>query len=161
MSYHGYISITGARQGLISAGCSTEESMGNRCQSDHLDEIMVLAFSHNLSNPGNTQRITHRPILITKHIDKATPLLAAALNSRELLKCEINFYRINRTGRHERYFSMRLAGGLIVDQRLEMPHSIYMNGQDAQEYLAIRYSDIDWHHHISGTSGYASWGDYE
>ncbi|MFJ4457606.1 Hcp family type VI secretion system effector [Pseudomonas sp. NPDC089392] len=161
MAHHGYISIVGARQGLISAGCSTEESMGNRCQSGHRDEIMVLGFSHTRSLLGNIQRTQHRPILITKHIDKSSPLLAQAMETLEPLNCEIHFYRVSRSGGQELYYSVRLTGVLIVDQRVEMPHSVLQNGQEAQEYLALRYRDIDWRHHISGTSGYGSWGSNE
>ena len=33
MANHGYMSITGKAQGLISAGCSTQISIGNKCHS--------------------------------------------------------------------------------------------------------------------------------
>ncbi|MEG1082608.1 MAG: type VI secretion system tube protein Hcp, partial [Pseudomonas sp.] len=33
MASHGYMTITGKVQGLISAGCSTQESVGNKFQS--------------------------------------------------------------------------------------------------------------------------------
>ena len=158
MAYHGYMSIKGRSQGLISAGCSATDSIGNRCQAAHMDEIMVLSFSHNLSNVGNTERTTHRPILITKYIDKATPLLAQALTNREVLECRINLYRII-AGKHECYFKDELSGAIVVDQRMEVPHSVLLNAQDPQEYLAIRYDFIGWHHLIANTSGYASWGD--
>lgn len=41
MASHGYMRIEGKSQGLISAGCSCVESIGNRCQVEHTDEIMV------------------------------------------------------------------------------------------------------------------------
>ncbi|MBI6898227.1 Hcp family type VI secretion system effector [Pseudomonas putida] len=158
MAYHGYMAIKGRFRGLLSAGCSTQDSLGNRYQAGHTDEIMVLSFSHNLSNIDNTDRATHRPVLITKHLDKSTPLLAEALVSREIVDCKINFYRINASGKQERFLHIELTGGLLVDQRIEMPHSVLLNDQDPQEYLAIRYSSICWQHLISGTSGYANWG---
>ena len=46
MASHGYMSISGKSQGVISAGCSTPESIGNKCQTGHRDEIMVLSFNH-------------------------------------------------------------------------------------------------------------------
>jgi len=160
MAYHGYMTITGKKQGLISAGCSTQDSIGNRCQTGHRDEIVVLSFAHNLANNDNTQRASHQPVILTKHLDKSTPLLAQALDTRELVECKINFYRVNPGGCHEKYFSVNLAGGLICEQRLEMPHAVLLTDQDAQEYLSIRYRDISWHHHVAGTSGYASWSDH-
>lgn len=45
MAYHGYMRITGKLQGLISAGCGSQASIGNKCQVGHGDEIMVLSFN--------------------------------------------------------------------------------------------------------------------
>ena len=159
MACHGYMTITGKKQGLISAGCSTQDSLGNRCQAAHRDEILVLSFTHNLFNNHNTQRASHQPVLITKHLDKATPLLAQALDTREEVECKINFYRTTAAGAQERYFTVSLSGGQIAEHSLEVPHSVLHADQDAQEQLSIRYRDISWHHHAAGTSGYASWSD--
>lgn len=41
MANHGYMTITGKSQGLISAGCSTQDSIGNKCQAAHTDEMQV------------------------------------------------------------------------------------------------------------------------
>ena len=48
MASHSYMSITGKRQGMISAGCSGQSSIGNKCQFGHQDEIMVLDYSHDM-----------------------------------------------------------------------------------------------------------------
>ncbi len=82
MANHGYMTITGKTQGLISAGCSTQDSIGNKCQTGHTDEIMVLSYTHNMVNIGNINKPTHSPIIITKNVDKASPLLAQALSER-------------------------------------------------------------------------------
>lgn len=76
MANQAYMTITGAMQGLISAGCSAQNSIGNKCQTAHLDEIQVLSFVHNLLNVGNSKHASHGPVCITKNIDKSTPLLA-------------------------------------------------------------------------------------
>lgn len=159
MSFHSYLIITGKRQGLISAGCSSEASIGNRCQIAHFDKIMVLSFKHLLRNPDNTQGISHQPVFITKFIDKATPLLAQALNDREIIDCVFEFHRINTSGHQEKYFSIKLSGGLIVQHEIDMPHSVVLAEQDPQEYVSIRYRDISWLHHGAGTGGGASWGE--
>jgi len=85
MANHGYMSINGKSQGLISAGCSTQDSIGNKCQEGHRDEIMVMSFNHNMLNTGNVRASTHGPVVITKSIDKSSPLLAVALSNREEL----------------------------------------------------------------------------
>jgi uncharacterized protein len=63
MANPGYITITGRTQGLISAGCSTQESIGNKFQSDHTDEIMVLSCIHNMTNLEKGISPTHGPII--------------------------------------------------------------------------------------------------
>ena len=161
MAHHGYLSITGERQGLISAGCSTQASIGNRCQSDHTDEVMVLAMEHQLINVDNTQSALHQPVVITKLVDKATPLLAQALDSGERLSCDFHFYRTSPAGHLERYFTIKLGGAVVVEQYVDIPHSRLQHDQDPQEHLSIRYRDISWIHHSAGTTGYATWGEAE
>ncbi|MGJ0576946.1 type VI secretion system tube protein TssD [Xenorhabdus bovienii] len=43
MSYMIYLTLNGKKQGLISAGCSTLDSIGNRYQKGHEDQIQVLS----------------------------------------------------------------------------------------------------------------------
>lgn len=159
MASHGYMSITGKTQGLISAGCSTQESIGNKCQTDHRDEIMVLSFTHTLLNIGNLDRATHQPISIVKNIDKSTALLAQALTSREELVCRINFYRVSSMGVQERFFTIDISGCILTELTLVMPHATLENDADIQEIMAIRYREICWMHHLAGTSGYSSWDE--
>ncbi|MEB0040513.1 MULTISPECIES: Hcp family type VI secretion system effector [unclassified Pseudomonas] len=159
MAYHGYMTMTGTQQGLISAGCSSHESIGNKCQTAHTDEIMVLSFDHRMFNAENSNHATHQPALITKNIDKATPLLAQALSNRELVNCEITFYRISKFGTQEKFFTIKLKDCLIADQQMEMPHAVSENDAEPQEHIAIRYRDITWTHHLANTSGWSSWDD--
>ncbi|MBM3114148.1 type VI secretion system tube protein Hcp [Pseudomonas sp. P66] len=115
MASHGYITITGKTQGLISAGCSSQESIGNKCQAGHADEIMVLAMNHGMTNVGNIKRTTHGPIVITKNIDKSSPLLAQALTNREAIDCTICFYRTSAFGTQEEFYTIKLGGAQVAD----------------------------------------------
>ena len=119
MANHGYMTITGKAQGLISAGCSTQDSIGNKCQTAHTDEIMVLSYTHNMVNIGNINKPTHSPIIITKNVDKASPLLAQALSTREEVNCTISFYRVSSFGMQEKFYSVSINGGVIADLTLE------------------------------------------
>ncbi len=137
MANHGYMTIRGKSQGLISASCSTADSIGNKCQEGHLDEIMVLSYHHNMANRGNVRASSHGSIVITKNIDKSSPLLAVALSNREELNCVINFYRISSVGRHEKYYTVDIRGCMIADLTVDVPHSVLQNDVDAQEHLAL------------------------
>jgi type VI secretion system Hcp family effector len=161
MANHGYMTINGRVQGLISAGCSSQDSIGNKCQTAHTDEIMVLSYTHNMANIGNINKATHNPIIITKNVDKSSPLLAQALSKREVINCVISFYRVSSIGMQEKFYSIKINGGIIADLTLEMPHAILQSDAEPQEHIAIRYRDITWTHHIASTSGYSSWADDE
>ncbi|WP_219060929.1 Hcp family type VI secretion system effector [Pseudomonas sp. UMAB-08] len=159
MANHGYMTVSGKQQGLISAGCSSQESIGNKCQTAHIDKIMVLSFVHGMHNIENSGHATHQPIVITKNIDKATPLLAQALANREVVDCELTFYRVSKFGTQEKFFTVKLKGCLIANQIMSMPHAISENDAEPEEQIAIRYRDITWTHHLANTSGYSSWDD--
>lgn len=161
MANHGYMTITGKIQGLISAGCSTQNSIGNKCQVGHTDEIMVLSYTHNMANIGHINKTTHSPIIITKNIDKSSPLLAQSLSSQEEINCIISFYRVSSLGIQEKFYSVSINGGIITDLTLDVPHAILQNDAEPQEHIAIRYRDITWVHHAAGTSGHTSWGGDE
>ncbi|WP_232253854.1 type VI secretion system tube protein TssD [Pseudomonas glycinae] len=70
-----FMTIHGSRQGLISAGAFTEPSVGNSYQNGREDKIMVQAFSHGILLPkgAGAGRRMHKPLVITKTIDKASP----------------------------------------------------------------------------------------
>lgn len=161
MANHSYMSITGNRRGLISAGCSDTNSIGNKCQLGHLDEIMVLAYSHNMTTGNNggvtADRGQHLPIMITKNIDKSSPLLSAALHEREVLDCTIFFYRTSPAGTQDKYFKIHIAGAKIAHINLQVPHAIHLNDAQPQELVSFTYREISWTHLQAGTCGYSRW----
>lgn len=163
MASHSYMTITGKRQGLISAGCSSQSSIGNKCQSAHQDEIMVLAYLHDMlaGTDGSVGggRGKHMPVMITKAIDKSSPLLASALHEREEVECIINLYRTSVVGGQERYYSIHLTGARIAHISQQVPHAVRMNDAEPQEQVAIRYRDIAWAHVPGATSAYSSWAN--
>lgn len=161
MANHGYMTITGKAQGLISAGCSTQDSIGNKCQLGHRDEIMVLSLNHVMEHLGNSNRATHQPIVITKNIDKSSPLLAQAMSNRESVDCKITFYRVSPKGIQERFYTIEVMGARISRLVVDMPHALFESDEEAQEQVSIRYRDISWVHHVAGTTGYSSWGETE
>ena len=157
------MSITGKKQGLISSGCSSQDSIGNKCQIGHFDEIMVLAYSHDMV-AGSDGTVTggrgqHRPVVITKNIDKSSPLISGALHDGEEVECVIDFYRTSPIGSQEKYFVVRLSGARIAYINFQVPHVTNMSEGQPQEVVAIRYRDITWTHVGAGTSAHSSWNN--
>lgn len=74
-----YLTLTGKNQDLISAGCSTIDSIGNRHQIGHEDEIQVISLN---SGSFCSQNAAYQPVVFAKLIDKSSPLLSTALDTR-------------------------------------------------------------------------------
>jgi len=161
-----YLSIEGTSQGNISAGCNTADSVGNIYQEAHEDEILVEAYSHEITVPTDVQsgqtsgQRMHKPMVITKVFDKSSPLLAQALTSGEkMTKCELIFYRTSMDGVQEQYYKVSLEDAVITNIRSYMP-----NCQDPGmahfthlEEVAFTYRMITWEHLVSSTSASDDW----
>ena len=149
-----YLSIKGKTQRLISEGCGSYASIGNKYQINHVDEIFVLQFDHSLSREYN---VVHHPIKFYKPIDKSSPLLNAALSENEELSAIFNFYRINSGGCIERFYTIELQGAHLSNILTCYPHSITHAGNQPEEVIVLNYKNITWKHHIASTESYSCW----
>lgn len=147
-----YVTLNGSKQGLISEGCSTYNSIGNKYQKGHEDEILVLAVRHSISR---SQHAHHHPLEIIKPIDKSSPLLGVAISNNELIDCNIDFFRTNRNGSQEKYYNITLQKASIVNITYDYPNSISHNDRQPEEIILLDYRDITWMHLIASTSGYS------
>lgn len=64
-----YLTLSGNKQGLISAGCSSVDSIGNKGQESHLDKIFIYSLSHSMTREQNASHhpITIKNLLINRH----------------------------------------------------------------------------------------------
>lgn len=121
-----YASIT-ANGTLITENVNTESSMGNSYQEDHTDEITVQSFRHGVTVPCDitsgqtTARRVHKPYVIIKAFDKASPMIAHALALGQLCTVVVKFYRTTMTGTQEHFYTHRLDDALVVDIQSYMP----------------------------------------
>ncbi|WP_194792073.1 type VI secretion system tube protein TssD [Pseudomonas sp. UFMG81] len=72
MATPAYMAVTGEKQGLITAGAFTADSVGNTYQEGHEDQVMVQGFEHEVIIPRDPQsgqptgQRVHKPVKITK-----------------------------------------------------------------------------------------------
>lgn len=151
-----YLKLQGNKQGLISRGCLTMDSIGNKFQNGHEDEILIHELSSNLSMDQN---VSFQPIDIRKPIDKASPLLSQSLTSNEILTCDFSFYRTSMSGGLELYYKIKLTEASIVNIHCFYPNSITQNQAQPEESLSIRFKSITWEHVKAGTSTYSIWDE--
>ncbi|MBC3385769.1 Hcp family type VI secretion system effector [Pseudomonas sp. SWRI12] len=166
MATPAYMAIVGSKQGLITSGAFTADSVGNTYQEGHEDQIMVQGFQHQVIIPRDAQsgqptgQRIHKPLVITKVFDKASPLLLAALTSGELMEeVSIQWFRTSKLGAQEHYFTTTLYDAIIVEIKDYM-----FNCQDPAnahfthlEDVHFTYRKITWTHEVSGTSGSDDW----
>jgi len=107
-----FMTVEGSRAGVIEGGAIGAGREG---------WIEVVGFSHEVVSPRDaasglpTGKRQHKPISITKPIDKATPLLFQALVTNEnLSNVELRFYKPDRTGREQLYYTIELTNASIA-----------------------------------------------
>ncbi|HEX8541291.1 MAG TPA: Hcp family type VI secretion system effector [Pseudomonas sp.] len=161
-----YLTITAEKQGLITKGTFTSDSVGNIYQEGHEDEILVQAFDHQIIIPRDPQsgqptgQRVHKPLMITKVFDKSSPLIFNALTAGErLTECELKWYRTSAEGNQQHYFTIKLEDAIIVDVTSRMPNCQDPNQSHFThlEDVYFTYRKITWTHEVSGTSGSDDW----
>lgn len=149
-----YLTLNGQFQGLISAGCSSLDSIGNKAQIAHVDQIMILGLNHGITRDQN---VNHQTFSFIKPVDKSSPLLGKAITENEILTCDFDFYRTNRAGNSELYYKVKLTNARISDIHLEIPHTITDSNSQPEESISLIYETINWEHCIAGTSSFSLW----
>ncbi len=151
MAHNAYLTVEGEKQGLISRGCNTLSSLGGKYQVNHIDEITVASTEHMMMKLPDQQAKTHNPVIITKFIDKSTPLLAMAFARQEYLNCKLNFYRTNEQGYYENFFSIELKKALITSISLSQPHTQLAHKEEMTEEISS-YTQVTSKCRIQNTS---------
>lgn len=139
-----YLKLIGEQQGDISRRCGTTDSVGNRWQRGHEDEIFVFSLAANMTNTGQGAHL--RGLDFCKLLDKTSPLLTKAITNNEKLFLEFWYYRINRHGKWEKYYYMQLRGASISGIHL----NVERDGL-ASETISVNYDYILSKHLISNT----------
>ena len=148
MQYLAFLSIRGQQQGLISAGASSQDSIGHNWQENE-DVIRVYGLSHQLSQTAGLRE--HKPFVFTKEIDKASPLLRYAMTRGERLnECELKLYRISPTADYEHFLTIILNDALVAGACFE-PRNRKNLRKPLREKITLRYRKIQFRHEISST----------
>lgn len=107
-----HIAVTGQKQGAIAGSCTYKGRLGTS---------VVVSLGHEIVSPRDPQsglptgQRQHKPLTITKYIDKATPLLYNALVMNEnLTRVLLTFYRPDRDGVPVVYYTVELRNANVV-----------------------------------------------
>jgi len=144
MALTAYLKVTGKSQGEIKGDCPQG--------GDKKDKVLVYGVDHAVEIPRDThtglptgQRI-HKPLTITKHKDQASPKLFKACSTGEQVALELDFYRIKPDGTEEKYYTIKVEEGIIVDMRENTPLTFLPENKPYHdmEDVSFTYSKITW-----------------
>lgn len=89
-----YLSVAGEKQSLISSGCSSLDSIGNKYQSAHENEIFAYELVNNINR---TENVSLFPVEIRKPIDNSDSFICSSIYDNQ--KWSVFFHFIERLSR--------------------------------------------------------------
>ncbi len=123
-------------------------------------EHMVKTSQEGGSGIATGHRI-HGPVIITKRIDKSTPLLYKALRSNAVIEGSLKFYRPNPLGdgTTQQFYTIKVKGGRIssIKQILRSTFDPNTSNFPAMEEVSITYSTIHYIYEPNHAEDIDSW----
>jgi type VI secretion system secreted protein Hcp len=147
MALNAYLTLKGEKQGDIK---------GSVTQKGREGKIMVIAVEHEIISPRDpasglpTGKRMHKPFVITKELDKSSPLLYRALCTNERISgFELQFWAPaqNPSASNEvQRYTVKLSDASIGDIRFHMPNNKHLELVRLSEYeeVAFTYKEIEW-----------------
>ena len=154
-----YLSCVSPTQGSITAGASSAVSIGSFANAAHQDESTIISSSYQVSLPIDpvtgqpTGSRVHKPLILTKLVDSASPRFFQALASGARLDiCTLSWYRTSATGAQELYYSITLTNSLVTALNAKQHNALDPNNSNLPETetLALSYGAISVRHVIAG-----------
>lgn len=157
MALNAYCSFTGETQGKVN---------GSVTQAGREDMMEVYGWSHEVVSPRDaasglpTGKRQHKPVTITKPVDKATPLIMNVLtNNENITDWELRCWRPSSVGQEEQFYTIQLVNGNIAGIRLEQLNNKYPENMphEIREHVSFTYQKIIWTWEDGGITAEDDW----
>ncbi|AKT38892.1 type VI secretion system tube protein TssD [Chondromyces crocatus] len=144
MALNAYLKLNASRQGQI---------LGSVTQKGREGTIAVIAAHHMVVGPRDPAsgrpmgKRMHMPFVITKEVDRSSPLLYSVLcNNENLSSVDLQFYTPDRTGVERPHFAVSLTNANIssIDYRMPNSKNPHTARLPAREEIAFTYEKISW-----------------
>lgn len=150
MALNAYLTLRGQQQGLIK-GSVTIKGRENT--------IMVIAVSHEIISPRNpasgqaSGKRQHKPLVITKELDKSSPILYNSLcNNENITEFKLQFWGPKKTaagaptGLEFQHYTIQLTNARIADISFKMLNTKNPDLVKYAEYeeVSFVYESIEW-----------------
>jgi len=162
MALNAYLKLKGQKQGEIK---------GSVTQKGREGKIAVIAVSHEVVSPRDaasglpTGKRMHKPFVITKELDKSSPLLYNALvNNENIPEWELQFWAPQLkatagTGTEVQHYTVKLLNANIASIDFRMPNNKHPDLMKFAEYeeVAFTYQKITWTWNDGGITAEDDW----
>ena len=144
MALNAYLSIVAEKQGQI---------LGSVTQKGREGKILVSAMTHEIVCPRDpasgrpTGKRMHKPFVITKELDKSSPLLYNVLvNNENITEWETQFWQPSATGAEVQHYTVKLINANIASIHFRMLNNKNPELMKYAEYeeIAFTYQKIIW-----------------
>ncbi len=149
MALNAYLKLKGQKQGEIK---------GSVTQKGREGKIAVIAVSHQIASPRDaasglpTGKRIHKPFVITKELDRSSPLLYTALcNNENISEFELQFWTAQTagsvgTGTEKQHYTVKLTNANIADISFRMLNDKNPDLVKYAEYeeVSFTYQKIQW-----------------
>ena len=147
MALNAYLKLKGQKQGEIK---------GSATQKGREGKILVIAANHEVLSPRDpasglaTGKRMHKPFVITKEVDKSSPLLYNALvNNENITEWELQFWSPNSGkagGTEKQFYTVKLTNASISDISFHMLNNKNPDLVRYAEYeeISFTYQKISW-----------------
>ena len=162
MALNAFLSLKGQVQGEIK---------GSVTQKGRENKILVIAASHDIISPRDpasgqaSGKVQHKPFVITKELDRSSPLLYQMLVTNEkITDWKLQFWAANRTARtgagtERQHYSVTLKSASITGINFRM-----LNTKDPElsrfaeyEEISFSYESITWTWEDGGITAQDDW----
>jgi len=162
MALNAYLRLKGQKQGEIK---------GSVTQKGRENSIMVIAVSHEIVSPRDpasglpTGKRMHKPFVITKELDKSSPILYNVLvNNENVTTWKLDFYTpqvkaAQGVGTEVNHYTVQLVNANIASINFRMPNNRNPELMKYAEYeeVAFTYQKIIWTWNEGGITAEDDW----
>jgi type VI secretion system secreted protein Hcp len=157
MALNAYLKLKGQKSGEIK---------GSVTQKGREGKIMVIAVSHDIISPRDaasglpTGKRMHKPFVITKELDKSSPLLYNVLtNNENITEWELQFWQPSATGAEKQHYTIKLTNANIASIDFRMANNKHPDLMKFNEYeeVAFTYQKIEWTWTDGGITAMDDW----
>jgi type VI secretion system secreted protein Hcp len=157
MALNSYLTLKGDTQGDIKGSCT---------QAGREDSMEIYGWSHEVISPRDaasglpTGKRQHKPLTITKAVDKASPLLTNVLcNNENISEWSLKCWRPSKTGAEVQYYTIDLVNANVSGIRSEQLNNKYAENMnhEIREHISFTYQKITWTWVDGGISAEDDW----